>query len=121
MTPEDIAVLRAEHYHAAFIKVIDVHSDLRILRVRPDEFSTGFEPGQCSTLGLGTWEPRVTGVDGVPLADEHQRRLLRRGYSFSCPLVPIFSARSGRLGGLCPDFLHGLHGLPFFLLYIKDN
>jgi ferredoxin--NADP+ reductase len=87
LTPKNIAALRAEHYNASLIKVIEIHSDLRILRVRADDHSPGFEPGQYTTLGLGSWEPRVTGVDEEPLTAESQHRLLRRAYSFSCPML----------------------------------
>ena len=83
----EVTSLQAKHYNATLIRVIEVHSDLRILRVRPDEHSTGFEPGQYTTLGLGNWEPRVTGVDEEALSDDEQRKLLRRAYSFSCPML----------------------------------
>ena len=37
------------------------HSDLMMLRVRPDFPVPPHKPGQYSTLGLGYWEPRVPG------------------------------------------------------------
>ncbi len=87
LTAQDVAALREEHYNATLIKVIEVHPDLRILRVRPDDHTLGFAPGQYTTLGLGNWELRVSGVDEEHLAAEKQRRLLRRAYSFSCPML----------------------------------
>jgi ferredoxin--NADP+ reductase len=55
--------------------------------VRPDWGSTSFLPGQYTVLGLGNWEPRVDGVDTEELSEEDQRKLLKRAYSFSCPML----------------------------------
>ena len=77
-----IAELREEHYNATITKFEQRHSDLWILRVRPDHGDTSHIPGQYASLGLGFWEDRVDNyVD--PDIDDRWHKLIRRSYSIS--------------------------------------
>jgi ferredoxin--NADP+ reductase len=84
---EEIARLREADYNARLLQVIPIHEDLRILRVQPDWGATSFAPGQYSVLGLGNWERRVEGCQEEESSDEEQSKLLKRAYSFSCPML----------------------------------
>lgn len=83
----EIRRLRREHYNAQVMDVREIHSELRIMRVCPDWGVSSFLPGQYSVLGLGNWEARVEGVQAEDLSADQQRRLLKRAYSFSCPML----------------------------------
>lgn len=77
-----ITELREEHYNATITKFEKRHSDLWVLRVRPDHGDTSHVPGQYASLGLGFWEDRVDDcVD--PNIDERWHKLIRRSYSIS--------------------------------------
>ena len=81
--PEVIDDLRAEHYNATITHFEPTHSDLWVLRVRPDHGSVSHLPGQYASLGLGYWEERVdNAVD--PDLDSRFDKLIRRSYSISC-------------------------------------
>lgn len=74
--------LRAEHYNATITEFEPTHSDLWVLRVRPDQGDTTHLPGQYSSLGLGYWEDRIDqAVD--PGIDDKWEKLIRRSYSIS--------------------------------------
>ncbi len=83
----EIRELRERHYNATLDEVIEIHEDLRILRVRPDAGVPRFRPGQYTSLGLGYWEPRVEGVQQEELDERRIRRVPRRAYSVSCALL----------------------------------
>ena len=51
--------LREEHYNATITHFEPTHSDLWVLRVKPDHGGTDYTAGQYATLGLGFWEERV--------------------------------------------------------------
>jgi len=77
--------LREESYNATITAFEQRHSDLWILRVRPDHGDTSHIPGQYASLGLGYWEDRVDSfVD--PEIDEKWSKLIRRSYSISHPM-----------------------------------
>ncbi len=77
-----IAELREEHYNATITRFEQRHSDLWVLRVRPDHGDTSHIPGQYASLGLGYWEDRVDNcVD--PGIDARWHKLIRRSYSIS--------------------------------------
>lgn len=81
--PGVVDELRAEHYNAAITKFEPTHSDLWVLRVRPDGGRTSHIPGQYASLGLGYWEERIdSAVD--PGLDDKWFKLVRRSYSISC-------------------------------------
>ena len=48
-----IEELRTEHYNASITYFEPTHSDLWVLRVRPDNGDTSYLPGQYASLGLG--------------------------------------------------------------------
>ncbi len=81
--PEVIDELRAEHYNATITHFEPTHSDLWVLRVKPDHGSVSHLPGQYASLGLGYWEERID--DAVdPDLDDKFDKLIRRSYSISC-------------------------------------
>jgi ferredoxin--NADP+ reductase len=87
LTPSEIEALRGQHYNAQLVEVLPVHEDLRIFRVRPDWGETTFHPGQYTTIGLGYWERRVAGVDAEELTPAQLSKVIKRAYSFSCPML----------------------------------
>ena len=58
MTPEQVAELRRTRYNATVVWLRKLHSDLMVVRVRPDAAVPSHKPGQYTSLGLGYWEPR---------------------------------------------------------------
>lgn len=90
--PDDIAArqrlpgvideLRAEHYNATITQFEPTHSDLWVLRVRPDGGRTSHVPGQYASLGLGFWEQRIDDTVDHDL-DSRWFKLIRRSYSIS--------------------------------------
>ncbi|MDH3306332.1 MAG: NAD(P)-binding domain-containing protein, partial [Acidimicrobiia bacterium] len=76
--------LRERHYNAAITYLDTAHSDLWILRVRPDHENTSHLAGQYATLGLGYWEPRADA--GAPPPEDKRDKLIRRSYSISSPM-----------------------------------
>jgi len=77
-----IEELRDEHYNAVITKFEPTHSDLWVLRVRPEQGDTSHLPGQYASLGLGFWEERIDEAHDERL-DERWERLIRRSYSIS--------------------------------------
>ncbi|REJ92798.1 MAG: ferredoxin--NADP reductase [Planctomycetota bacterium] len=87
LSAADAALLREQHYNATVNSVVDVHSDLRILRIDPDSGMPGFEPGQYTVLGLGHWEEAIDGSEHELARPRDAEKLVRRAYSFSCPML----------------------------------
>lgn len=88
MTPDRINELRRDKYNATVLRLTKVHSDLMILRVRPDFALQAHLPGQYTTLGLGYWEPRHPGCqEEAEMKPEEEARLGRRSYSISHPVL----------------------------------
>jgi ferredoxin/flavodoxin---NADP+ reductase len=87
MSPEEVAELRRTKYNATVNWMRKAHSDLMILRVRPDFPRPVHKPGQYSTLGLGYWEPRFPGCQEEALEPGDERKLARRAYSISCSVL----------------------------------
>ncbi len=80
-----VGELREESYNATITAFEQRHSDLWVLRVRPDHGDTSHIPGQYASLGLGYWEDRVDDfVD--PGIDDKWSKLIRRSYSISHPM-----------------------------------
>jgi ferredoxin--NADP+ reductase len=84
---EQIADLRRQKYNATVIRLVKVHSDLLIMRVRPDYKLQPHKPGQYTTLGLGYWEPRFPGSAEEDLSPADLTKLARRSYSISCSIL----------------------------------
>src|SRR5262245_1789579 len=87
MTSESVAELRRKRYNATVERLHKAHSDLMMLRVRPDFRLPPHDPGQYSTLGLGYWEPRHPGCQAEELPPTEEEKLVRRAYSISCPVL----------------------------------
>ena len=87
MTPEQIAELRQKKYNATVVRLVKTHSDLMLLRVRPDYPRPIHKPGQYTSLGLGYWEPRHPGCQDEVVSPGDEQRLARRAYSISCGMV----------------------------------
>ena len=109
-----IEELRAEHYNATITAFEPTHSDLWVLRVKPDHGDTSYLPGQYASLGLGFWEERI---DDAPDPDAEQRwdKLIRRSYSIS-------SRMFDEHGYLTDD--NGLDELEFYIVLVpptEDN
>ena len=83
----EMAELRERHYNATLTERIDSHSDLSRFRIRPDAGFAEFEPGQYVAMGLGNWEPRLAGTQMECLPEKKIRKVVRRAYSISCPLM----------------------------------
>ncbi len=78
--------LAARHYNATVTHFEKAHSDLWLIRVRPDTGSADHRAGQYATLGLGYWEPRIDGeIDR--LKEGQIEKLVRRSYSISSPIL----------------------------------
>jgi ferredoxin--NADP+ reductase len=87
MTPDQIAEVRRRRYNATAVLVKRIHSDLMILRVRPDVGIQPHRPGQYCTLGLGMWEPRFPGCQEEVRKPGDEARLVRRAYSIGCSVL----------------------------------
>ncbi|MCU1391819.1 MAG: Flavodoxin reductase family protein [Ilumatobacteraceae bacterium] len=74
--------LRAEHYNATITHFEPTHSDLWVLRVRPDHGDVTHLPGQYASLGLGYWEARIDDAEDDDL-DGRWDKMVRRSYSIS--------------------------------------
>lgn len=79
--------LRESKYNATIVHRIDVHRDLARFRIRPDDPIDPFQAGQYVAIGLGNWEPRLPGTQVEPLDESKLRKLGRRAYSISCPML----------------------------------
>jgi ferredoxin--NADP+ reductase len=87
ISPEEIEELRSKSYNATVQALYRTNEELAILRVVPDAGPCHFSPGQYTTLGLGYWEPRVSDAQPEELDEAHQRKMVRRAYSFSSPIL----------------------------------
>jgi ferredoxin--NADP+ reductase len=87
VSEEDALGLRRDHYNAELVQVILIHEDLSIFRVRPDTGVMPFLPGQYTVLGLGYWESRFEDIPDDDHDESEIRKLCKRAYSISCPLL----------------------------------
>src|SRR5262245_22255951 len=87
MNPEELAELRRKRYNATVAELRKLHTDLMIVRIRPDFARPTHKPGQYSTLGLGYWEPRYPGCQEESLGPGEDTKLIRRAYSISCSVL----------------------------------
>lgn len=111
MTPDQITDLRRQKYNATVAYLRKVHSDLMILRVRPDFSLPAHQPGQYTSLGLGNWEPRFPGCQEEHLTAEQHAKLARRSYSISCGILDD----AGQLLGEGADWLE------FYIVLVREN
>lgn len=87
MLPEEIAALRHQKYNATVVHLRKGHTDLMMVRVKPDRPLMPHKAGQYTALGLGFWEPRFPGCQDETVGPEDEKRLARRSYSISCPIL----------------------------------
>ncbi len=109
--PEAIEELRNEHYNATITHFEPTHSDLWVLRVKPDSGDTSYRPGQYASLGLGYWEPRI---DEAPDHEAEKRwdKLIRRSYSISSRMFDDY-------GYLTDD--GGIDELEFYIVLVEPT
>jgi ferredoxin--NADP+ reductase len=87
MTPEQISELRRKHYNAAVVWLRKAHSDLMVIRIRPDGLLPKHQPGQYTSIGLGNWEPRHPGCQPEVVKPDDESKLVKRAYSIGCPVL----------------------------------
>lgn len=112
MTPEEIDELRARRYNGTVVYLRTIHSDLMVMRVKPDFPRHAHEPGQYCTLGLGNWEPRVEGCQPEALKPDDMTKVVRRAYSISSPV----ELEPGTLYD--PD---ATDWLEFYIVLVREN
>jgi len=84
---DEIAALRQQQYNASVVGIRIAHDELMVLRVRPDAGIHEFRAGQYTTLGLGYWEPRAPATQAEHLAGSDLRKMVKRAYSISFPIL----------------------------------
>src|SRR5262249_43458370 len=87
MTPDEIAELRRQRYNATVALLRRTHSDLMIIRVRPDFPVPYHNPAQYTTVGMGCWAPPSPGCQEEILKPGEEVKLARRSYSISCSVL----------------------------------
>jgi ferredoxin--NADP+ reductase len=87
MLPEEIAEARQKRYNGTVVGLQKPHSDLMVLRIKPDFPRPAHRAGQYCTLGLGNWEPRVPGCQSENLKEGDEKKVVRRAYSLSCSIL----------------------------------
>jgi ferredoxin--NADP+ reductase len=112
MTPDDLAEWRKRSYNATAVRLIKPHSDLLVMRVRPDYPLPAHKPGQYSTLGLGYWEPRHEGCQPETILDKDLPKVVKRAYSISCSVLDD--------GGELLDRSH-VDWLEFYVVLVRDS
>jgi ferredoxin--NADP+ reductase len=112
MTAEQMAELRCTRYNATVVWLSKPHSDLMLLRVRPDRPLPVHKPGQYSTLGMGFWEPRAPNCQPESLQAGEELKLARRAYSISCS---ILDANAALLDRSQVDWLE------FYVVLVRDS
>ena len=112
MSPDEIAQLRQQRYNGTVVYQKKLHSDLMLLRLKPDFPRPNHLPGQYCALGLGYWEPRVEGCQAESLKPEEVSRLVRRSYSISCSVY----SEPGKLRDITQDEF-----LEFYIVLVREN
>jgi ferredoxin--NADP+ reductase len=112
MTAEDVAGWRAESYNTTVVRLKKPHSDLMLLRVRPDYPLPAHKPGQYSTLGMGFWEPRHEGCQPETIAEKDLPKVVKRAYSISCSVLDDEGTLLDRTGA---DWLE------FYVVLVRDS
>jgi len=87
MTLQEIETLRKKYYNATVSQIIECDEGLWRIRIKPDGPMQAFHPGQYTTIGLGTWEPRHPKAQPEPPNPANEGKLLRRAYSMSHPML----------------------------------
>ncbi|EMI26330.1 ferredoxin--NADP reductase [Rhodopirellula europaea] len=114
---EEKRLLRERHYNATIIKRMDLTEDLARFRIQCDEPVMPFEPGQYVAIGLGNWEPRLRGTQPEDIPIKKSRKLVRRAYSISCPM--LHDAESPKAGELAP--VDQIDYLEFYITLVRQG
>jgi ferredoxin--NADP+ reductase len=112
MTAEQIAQWQRQSYNATAVRLIKPHSDLMIVRVRPDYPLPAHKPGQYSTLGLGQWEPRHEGCQPETVLEKDLPKVVKRAYSISCS---VLDDQGGLLDRTGADWVE------FYIVLVRDS
>ena len=112
MLPEEIAEARARRYNGTVLSIVKTHSDLMVLRVKPDFPRPAHLPGQYCTLGLGNWEPRMPGCQEENLEPKDEHKVVRRAYSIACSVLD----ESGKLLDIAAT-----DWLEFYIVLVREN
>jgi ferredoxin/flavodoxin---NADP+ reductase len=112
MDPAAAAELRQKWYNSTIVWLRKTHSDLMVVRVRPDYRRPPHKPGQYATLGLGNWEPRFPGCQEETLLPADEMKLTRRAYSISCSVLDD----SGKL-----EDIEQTDWLEFYVVLVRDS
>src|SRR3989338_6628697 len=94
MTTQEIEALRKKYYNATLRELKEIQPGLWIFRIQPDAGIPKFKPGQYTTLGMGMWEGCVEGNAPETLRPGDEKKLLRRAYSMS---HPVLNPKTGKL------------------------
>jgi ferredoxin--NADP+ reductase len=112
MTVEQIAGWRRQAYNTTVVRLKKLHSDLMVLRVRPDHPLPVHKPGQYSTLGMGYWEPRHEGCQPETILEKDLSRVVKRAYSIGCSVLDDDGRLLDRTGA---DWLE------FYVVLVRDS
>lgn len=112
MLPEEIAEARNRRYNGTVLSVAKAHSDLMIVRIKPDFPRPPHLPGQYCTLGLGNWEPRMPGCQEENLEPKNEAKVVRRAYSIACSILD----ESGKLLNIAAT-----DWLEFYIVLVREN
>lgn len=112
MSPEDIAELRQRRYNGTVVYLRKLHSDLMVLRVKPDFPRPPHKPGQYCSLGLGNWEARADGCQVETLSPDDLSKVVRRAYSISCS---VYAEPGQLLDVAATDYLE------FYIVLVREN
>ena len=112
MTTDEIHDLRSLRYNSTVTHLDKIHSDLMVLRVRPDFPRPDYKAGQYCALGLGNWEGRVEGCQAEALKPEDLPKLVRRSYSISSSVYQS----PGHLRDMAQDDF-----VEFYIVLVREN
>ena len=108
----------ASPFNATVIGREEIHRDLLVLRVRPDDKLFEFKPGQFAVLGLPGSAPRVATAD-LEQPSAEPDKLIRRAYSIASASVERryveFFITLVNSGSLTPRLFNLKHGSKVFL------
>jgi ferredoxin--NADP+ reductase len=112
VTPEQIAEFRGKRYNGTVTRLDRLHSDLMVLRVKPDFPRPAYLAGQFTTMGLANFEPREDGCQEEVLKPDDLLKLVRRSYSISSS---VFADGDAIRDPAADDWLE------FYIVLVREN
>ena len=109
---ESVASLREQRYNSTVSDRISIHSDLMILRIKPDFPLPAYQAGQFCALGLGYWEPRLEGCQDEELEPKFLNKVVRRSYSISSSIID----ENGHLRDMERD-----KWIEYYIVLVREN